>query len=44
MLELKQLKRGCPVMMASIPKPILEEIDVWIKESRAFKNVFSTPK
>ena len=37
MLELKQLKRGCPVMMAFIPKLILEEIDVWIKESRAFK-------
>jgi hypothetical protein len=37
-LELKQLEHGCPVMMAFIPKPILEEIDVWIKESRSFKN------
>ena len=36
-LELKQLEHGCPVMMAFIPKPILEEINVWIKESKAFK-------
>lgn len=37
MLELKKLKDECPVMVTSIPKPILEEIDIWVKESKKFK-------
>ena len=28
----------CPVMFARIPKPIMNEIDVWVNESKKFKN------
>ena len=37
-LEMKKLQDGCPVMIAKIPKPILKEIDVWVKESKKIKN------
>jgi len=37
MLELKKLKDECPVMVTSIPKTILKEIDIWVKESKKFK-------
>ena len=39
-LEMKILREGvnCPVMVAHIPKPIMKEIDGWVKESRKFKN------
>ncbi len=30
--------RACPVMVAKIPPQIMKEIDVWIKESKKFKN------
>ena len=40
LLEMKKLVPGgtCPVMIAHIPKPIMKEIDGWVKESRKFKN------
>ena len=39
-LEMKKLAPGttCPVMVTKIPKQILKEIDVWINESKKFKN------
>jgi len=37
-LEMKKLQDGCPVMMIRIPKPIIKEIDLWVKESKRFKN------
>ena len=39
-LEMKKLREGvnCPVMVAHIPKPIMKEIDGWVKESRKVKN------
>jgi len=37
-LELKKLQDECPVMVTKIPKPIMKEIDVWVKESRRLKN------
>ena len=37
-LEMRRLQDGCPVMIANIPKPILKEIDVWVKESKKIKN------
>tara|TARA_A100001201_G_scaffold98669_1_gene85008 strand:- start:20 stop:616 length:597 start_codon:yes stop_codon:yes gene_type:complete len=36
--EMKKLQDGCPVMVTRIPKPILKEIDLWVKESKRFKN------
>ena len=40
LLEMRKLREGsnCPVMVADIPKPIMKEIDGWVKESRKFKN------
>ena len=39
-LEMKKLLPGtrCPVMVTRIPKQIQREIDVWINESKKFKN------
>jgi|TARA_B100001094_G_C17863819_1_gene638718 hypothetical protein len=37
-LEMKKLKDGCPVMITCIPKLIMKEIDVWVKESKKFKD------
>ena len=36
--EMKKLQDGCPVMVAKIPKQILAEIDLWVEESRGFKD------
>ena len=36
--EMKKLQDGCPVMIAKIPKQILAEIDLWVEESRGFKD------
>ena len=36
--EMKKIQDNCPVMMTRIPKPILKEIDLWVKESKRFKN------
>ena len=35
---MKKLQEGCPVMLAKIPPQIMKEVDVWIKESRKFKD------
>ena len=39
-LEMKKLVPGtlCPVMVTKIPSQILKEIDVWVSESKKFKN------
>ena len=37
-LEMKKLRDGCPVMVTKIPSQIQKEIDVWVKESRKFKD------
>ena len=37
-LEMKKLQDGCPVMVIRIPKPIMKEIDLWVKESKRFKD------
>ena len=37
-LHMNKLKEGCPVMVAKIPSQILKEIDVWVNESKKFKN------
>ena len=39
-LEMKKLLPGsmCPVMMTRIPKPIMREIDGWVKECRKVKD------
>ena len=37
-LEMKKLQDNCPVMVTRIPKPIMKEIDLWVKESKRFKN------
>lgn len=37
-LEMKRLRDGCPVMVARVPKPIMKEIDLWVKESKRFKD------
>ena len=29
---------NCPVMITKIPRPIMNELDVWVKESRRFKD------
>ena len=36
--EMKKLQDGCPVMVAKIPEQILAEIDLWVEESRGFKD------
>ena len=38
LLTMQKLQDGCPVMVAKIPYQIMEEIDVWVKESRKFKD------
>ena len=37
-LEMKKLKQDCPVMICKIPPQIMKELDVWVKESKKFKN------
>ena len=37
-LEMKKLRDGCPVMVTKIPPQIKKEIDVWVNESKKFKN------
>ena len=37
-LQMRKLRDGCPVMVAKIPPQILKEIDVWVKESKRFKD------
>ena len=39
-LEMKKLVPGgtCPVMVTKIPPQIIKELDVWVKESKRFKN------
>ena len=37
-LEMKKIEDQCPVMVAKIPSQILKEIDVWVNESKKFKN------
>ena len=37
-LEMKKLRDGCPVMVIRIPKPIMKEIDLWVKESKRLKD------
>ena len=37
-LKMRQLKSQCPVMVAEIPSPIMKELDVWVNESKKFKN------
>ena len=36
-LEMKKLQDRCPVMVTKIPKPIMKEIDLWVKESKRLK-------
>ena len=37
-LEMVKLRDGCPVMLTKIPSQIMKEIDVWVNESKKFKN------
>ena len=37
-LEMKKLRDGCPVMVIRIPKLIMKEIDIWVKESKRIKS------
>ena len=37
-LEMYKLHDGCPVMMIKIPAQIQKELDVWVNESKKFKN------
>ena len=37
-IEMKKLRGGCPVMVAKIPSQIMKELDVWVNESKKFKN------
>ena len=37
-LESKRLAEGCPVLIFDIPKQIQKELDVWVNESKKFKN------
>ena len=37
-LKMHKLWDNCPVMVVKIPSPIRKEIDVWVKESRKFKD------
>ena len=38
MLESRRLLEGCPVLIFDIPKQIQKELDVWVNESKKFKN------
>ena len=40
MIEMRKLAPGsaCPVMVTKIPPQIQKELDVWVKESKKFKN------
>ena len=38
LLTMQKLQDGCPVMVTKIPPQIQKEIDVWVKESRKFKD------
>ena len=40
LLNMHKLLTGstCPVMVSKIPKQIQKELDVWVKESKKFKN------
>ena len=38
LLEMKKLQDNCPVMVTRIPKPIMKEISLWVKESKRIKN------
>ena len=38
MLESRRLAEGCPVLIFDIPKQIQKELDVWVNESKKFKN------
>ena len=35
---MKKLREVCPVMVAKIPSQIMKELDIWVKESKKFKN------
>ena len=37
-LKKRNLRKDCPVLVFKIPSQIMKEIDVWIKESKRFKN------
>ena len=37
-LTMKKLRDGCPVMVNRIPPQIQKELDVWVNESKKFKN------
>ena len=37
-LTMKRLRGDCPVMVANIPPQIMRELDVWVYESKKFKN------
>ena len=37
-LESRRLAEGCPVLIFDIPKQIQKELDVWVNESKKFKN------
>ena len=37
-LEMVKLRDGCPVMVVKIPSLIRKELDVWVNESKKFKN------
>ena len=38
LLESRKLAEGCPVLIFDIPKQIQKELDVWVNESKKFKN------
>ena len=37
-LESRRLQAGSPVLIFDIPSQIMKELDVWVKESRKFKD------
>ena len=37
-LAMRKLREGCPVLIFEIPKPIQDELDGWVKESKKFKD------
>ena len=38
LLRMDKLQEGCPVMIAQIPSQIKKELDVWVNESKKFKD------
>ena len=38
LVEMVKLYDNCPVMVTRIPKEIQKELDIWVKESRKFKD------